>query len=226
MTKSEGMPRGPRDTRNWYRGAQPLTVVDPALVDFVSERGGPKLLDLGCGLGGYSRALADRGFDHYALDVNDEYIDAARSIGVRADRYDGERIPLDDGAVDTVFMLEVLEHLEDPAVVLREARRVAKKNVLVSTPNCTQRFPPATVEFSHMLDLDHRQFFTVDSLRALLASCFERSRVMQSHPLDEPLANLLLPRGMGRLYRGMARVGVARPRFFSRLLGEGWGMQL
>ena len=36
--------------------------------------------------------------------------------------------------MDTVFLFEVLEHLEDPAEVLREARRVARRNVLLSTP--------------------------------------------------------------------------------------------
>ena len=49
-----------------------------------------------------------------------------------------------------------------PPRVLREARRVATRNVLVTTPNCTQSFGDVPVEFSHMLDTDHRQFFTVD----------------------------------------------------------------
>ena len=32
-------------------------------------------------------------------------------------------------------MLEVIEHLDDPAALLAEARRVARRNVLLSTPN-------------------------------------------------------------------------------------------
>ena len=92
-----------------------------------------------------------------------DYVERARALGVDAPTlYDGVRLPLDDDAVDTVFLLEVLEHLEDPAALLREARRVARRNVLVTTPNCTQSFGRVPVEFSHMLDVDHRQFFTVD----------------------------------------------------------------
>jgi SAM-dependent methyltransferase len=154
--------------------------------------------------------------------VVEEYVEAARSIGVRAERYDGERVPLEDGAVDTVILIEVLEHLDDPRALLREAARVAARNVLVTTPNCTQSFGSVPIEFSHMLDLDHRQFFTADALRELLEASFERCEVVESHPLDAMIANLVLPRGLGRLYRAFARAGAARPRYFSRLLGEGW----
>jgi SAM-dependent methyltransferase len=218
--RNSDMPRGLRDTRTWYRDIDPMSQVDPALVAFVAKRAGRRVLDLGCGLGGYSRALGDGGFDCYALDVVDEYVAAARGIGVHADRYDGERVPLKEKAVDTVILIEVLEHLEDPGSLLREAARVTARNVLVSTPNCTQSFGPVPIEFGHMLDVDHRQFFTVSSLRELLEASFERVEIVQSHPLDEMIAELVLPRGWGRLYRGLARAGVARPHYFSRLLGE------
>jgi 2-polyprenyl-3-methyl-5-hydroxy-6-metoxy-1,4-benzoquinol methylase len=217
-----GMPRGVRDSSTWYRDVDPMSQVDPALVDFVTERAGRRVLDLGCGLGGYSRALGERGHECYALDVVDDYVEAARAIGVRADVYDGERVPLEDRAVDTVILIEVLEHLADPPSLLREAARVARQSVLVTTPNCTQSFGDVPIEFSHMLDSDHRQFFTVTSLRELLEGTFERCEVLQSHPLDEMIADLVLPRPLPRLYRGLARVGGARPRYFERLLGEGW----
>jgi 2-polyprenyl-3-methyl-5-hydroxy-6-metoxy-1,4-benzoquinol methylase len=215
------MPRGPRDTRTWYREADPMAQVDPALVTFVSERAGRRVLDLGCGLGGYSRTLADRGFDCVAFDVAEEYVEVARGLGVRAERFDGEHVPLADGAVETVILLEVLEHLADPAVLLREAARVASRNVLVTTPNCTQSFGSVPIEFGHMLDVDHRQFFTVESLGELLAGVFGRSTVTQSHPLDEMIGSLVLPRGVARLARVAARLSRTRPRYFSRLLGEG-----
>jgi SAM-dependent methyltransferase len=216
------MPRGLRDTRTWYGDTDPMSQVDPPLVAAVAERAGRRVLDLGCGLGGYSRALGERGFDCYALDVADEYVEAARGIGVRADRYDGQRIPLEDDAVDTVILIEVIEHLEEPEALLREAARVAGRNVLVTTPNCTQNFGSVPIEFSHMLDVDHRQFFTVASLRELLDASFERTEVAQIQPLDPMIASLVLPRPLRSAYRALARLGAARPRYFYRLLGEGW----
>lgn len=213
-------PRGPRDTRSWYRDADALEQVDVSLADFVQRHAGASVLDLGCGLGGYSRVLADRGLEVVAFDVDAEYVERARGLGVRAEVYDGERLPLRDGAVDTVFMLEVLEHLEDPAALLREARRVARRNVLVTTPNCTQSFGLVPVEFSHMLDVDHRQFFTESSLRALLDSVFGSSVVEQVHPLDRNLAGLVLPRPLRPLYRWLDRAGRVQPRYFFRLRGR------
>jgi SAM-dependent methyltransferase len=214
------MPRGLRDTRNWYRDADPLEQVEPSLVDFVADHGGPSLLDLGCGLGGYSKRLAERGFEVVGFDVASEYVERARQLGVDARVYDGDRLPLEDDSVDTVFLLEVLEHLEDPARLLGEARRVARRNVLVTTPNCTQSFHPVPVEFSHMLDVDHRQFFTETSLRELLDGVFGSSVVEQTHPIDRNLSGLLLPRPLRPLYRWLDAAGRVKPRYFFRLRGR------
>ena len=215
-----GMPRGPRDTRTWYRDADPMGQVDRALVDFVAEHAGRSVLDLGCGLGGYSRALAERGFEVRALDVEPDYVERARSIGVHAELYDGETLPLEDGSVDTVILLEVLEHLEDPARLLREARRVARAGVLVTTPNCTQDFGEVPVEFSHMLDVDHRQFFTEGSLKRLLDDTFGSSVVEQTAPIDRHLAGVVLPQPLRAVHRWLDSAGVVRPRFFFRLRGR------
>jgi SAM-dependent methyltransferase len=215
------MPRGLRDTRSWYREADPMSQVDLALLEHVADRCGRTVLDLGCGLGGYTRALEERGFDCRGLDVNGEYVERARALGVRADVYDGERLPVEDRSVETVILIEVVEHLEEPAALLREAGRVAAGNVVVTTPNCTQSFDTAPIEFSHMFDVDHRQFFTLASLRELLEASFERVEVRQIQPVDDFVAALVLPGALRRLRRGLARAGLVRPRYFYRLLGEG-----
>jgi SAM-dependent methyltransferase len=194
--------------------------VDFALVDFAAAHAGPEVLDLGCGLGGYSLELAKRGFAVRGLDVSEEYVERARALGVDADTYDGTTPPLAGDAVDTVILFEVIEHLDDPAALLAEARRVARRNVLVSTPNATQSFGTTPVEFSHMLDLDHRQAFTVGSLTELLDGVFGSCHVEQVAPVDARLAAQILPGVLRPPYRWLARAGLAKPRFFTRLLGR------
>jgi 2-polyprenyl-3-methyl-5-hydroxy-6-metoxy-1,4-benzoquinol methylase len=197
-----------------------MAQVDAALVDFVREHAGSSVLDLGCGLGGYSKVLADGGLELRALDVVPDYVERARSLGVDAQVYDGEHVPLPDGSVDTVILLEVVEHLEDPRRLLREARRVARRNVLVTTPNCTQDFGDVPVEFSHMLDTDHRQFFTESSLRELLDEVFGSSVVEQVAPIDRHLAGKVLPRPLRPVHRWLDSAGLVKPRFFFRLRGR------
>jgi SAM-dependent methyltransferase len=215
------LPRGPRDSRDWYLGRDPMAQVDYALVDFVDEHAGRTVLDLGCGTGGYSRALADRGHGVRGLDVNEAYVERARALGVAAEAYDGERLPLEDGAVDTVVLLEVLEHLDEPRALLVEAARVARRNVLASTPNCTQSFEGVPIEFSHMLDLDHRQRFTVQSLGELFDGVFADWSVRQAAPVDSLVAGLVVARPLRPLQRAVERLGLARPRYWSRLLARG-----
>ena len=97
---------------------------------------------------------------------------------------------------------------------------MARGGVLVTTPNCTQSFDPAPVEFSHMLDVDHRQQFTRSSLEELLTDAFGSAVVEQAAPVDAQLAGLVAPRALRPLARGLFRAGIARPRFYSRLLGR------
>jgi 2-polyprenyl-3-methyl-5-hydroxy-6-metoxy-1,4-benzoquinol methylase len=197
-----------------------MAQVDYSLIDLVQEHAGPRVLDLGCGLGGYSKVLAERGFDVSALDVMPEYVDRARELGVAAELYDGKTLPLGDDSVDTVFLFEVIEHLEAPAELLREARRVARCNVLLSTPNCTQSFGEVPIEFSHMLDVDHRQFFTVASLGELLGGVFREYTVTQALPLDAKIAARVLPPPLRVVNRWLDRRGLLRPRYFFRLLAH------
>jgi hypothetical protein len=97
---------------------------------------------------------------------------------------------------------------------------VARGNVLVTTPNCTQDFGDVPVEFSHMLDVDHRQFFTEESLRRLLDEVFGSCVVEQTAPIDRHLAGVVLPQPLRAVHRWLDSAGVVKPRFFFRLRGR------
>ena len=220
MTVDYGAPAGTRDTREFYADGDPLRWVDHSLIDAIAQRAaGRRLLDLGCGAGGYSRVLMDRGYDVLAFDVNPTYVAKARALGVDANLYDGARIPLADAAVDTVFMIEVLEHVPAPDTLLGEVRRVAATNLVATVPNNTQRFNDL-IAWSHMLDVDHKNFFTVDSLRTLLGSRFTRVDVEEIVSADHLVAGDLLGKWSHRVYRLFVALGIERPHLFFRLLAD------
>ena len=194
--------------------------VDHSLLDEIKKVCGRSLLDLGCGVGGYSRYLMDAGYEVVALDVNAAYTERARRLGVDARSYDGSTIPLADASVDTVFMIEVLEHVPEPARVLAEVSRVVRKNVVVTVPNNTQRLN-GSIAWSHMLDVDHKNFFTVDTLHDLLCARFDSVDVREVASADRDIARDLLSKWAFRVYRLAMRYGLERNKLYFRLVGTG-----
>lgn len=103
------------------------TIADAYAPRLVAGRSDPFLVDLGCG-GGDSvdlfRALAP-GVRWLGLDIVASAEVAART---RADAdfatFDGVSIPLEDRSVDGIYCKQVLEHVERPRELLREAGRV------------------------------------------------------------------------------------------------------
>ena len=209
-----------RNTTRWYEGRDPLSVVDGGLIEIIHRGAGHRVLDLGCGLGGYAARMQQLGHDCAAIDINPVYVDRARSLGVDATLYDGAVIPFPDASFDTVFAVEVLEHVADSAALVREVGRVARGGFIATVPNCTQRFPDGSVVFEHMLDSDHKNFFTVESLTRLLASDFDSVRVEQIAPVDAALAQVLLPRTLYKAYRVGQKLGLLKPRQFFRLVAH------
>jgi ubiquinone/menaquinone biosynthesis C-methylase UbiE len=90
-----------------------------------------RILDLGCGTGRFSNALAEH-FDTEVIGVDPSAKMLEQARGKPTDRrvrYEsgrGEAIPLPDGSVDLVFMSMIFHHVSDPAAVARECRRVLR----------------------------------------------------------------------------------------------------
>jgi SAM-dependent methyltransferase len=95
------------------------------------------VLDLGCGRGGVVELLwrdvkLAAGLDPDALSLAEH-----RAEGMPILRGVGEHLPFVDGAFDLIVSLWVLEHLSDPAAVMREVHRVLKPggHFVFVTPN-------------------------------------------------------------------------------------------
>jgi 2-polyprenyl-3-methyl-5-hydroxy-6-metoxy-1,4-benzoquinol methylase len=101
-----------------------------------------KVLEIGCGRGGFSRYLARQGANLVAADFSSEAVAIAerllRSEGkVETITADIQEIPFAAEHFDLTVSLETLEHVHNPAQALTELIRVTKKGgrLLVSTPN-------------------------------------------------------------------------------------------
>lgn len=102
--------------------------------------GARRILDGGCGRGGYVAALRKRtglaayGVEHQAGKMADECLPEARGSVVRGDL---ERLGVRDGWFDAAFLNEVLEHVPSDEQALREVHRVLRPGgrLVVMSPN-------------------------------------------------------------------------------------------
>ena len=161
----------------------------------------------------------DAGHDVTALDVNPGYVRRSCQLGVDARLFDGLTIPLPDASVDTVFMIEVLEHVVDPDRLLAEVSRVVRDNVVITVPNNTQRLS-GHIAWSHMLDIDHKHFFTVETLNELLLARFESVEIRQIVAADFDIAKDLLSKWTFRMYRIARKLGLERDKLHFRLIAN------
>jgi 2-polyprenyl-6-hydroxyphenyl methylase/3-demethylubiquinone-9 3-methyltransferase len=102
-----------------------------AALEIDGVKPGARVLDVGCGGGFLSNPLADAGFRVKGLDRSAPSLDAARARAVPgggAVYAIGDALALDEPAAsyDVVLMMDLLEHLDEPARAVAEAARVLK----------------------------------------------------------------------------------------------------
>lgn len=115
----------------WYRNAT------GELFQGFAIRPEDTVLDVGCGIGGATIFCANQGAHIIFTDTERSKIEALerRLQGSPARRCEGlvsdsQPLPLPDAHATRVIALEVLEHVEEPAAILRELYRVGKPGAL------------------------------------------------------------------------------------------------
>jgi 2-polyprenyl-6-hydroxyphenyl methylase / 3-demethylubiquinone-9 3-methyltransferase len=127
---------------------RPLHVLNPVRLDYIEARvgglKGKRVLDVGCGGGLLSEAMARRGANVTGIDLGTATIEVAElhalesGVPVRYMRESAEdHAAHSSGTYDVVTCLEMLEHVPDPAGVLRALHTLMKPggDVVVSTLN-------------------------------------------------------------------------------------------
>ncbi|WP_456423352.1 class I SAM-dependent methyltransferase [Thermococcus sp.] len=109
-----------------------IEVLEPLLVKFMPEKG--RVLDLGCGAGGFSFLLEDLGFDVVCADNSDHMLSLAKGFAkeknskVEIIKADARELPFEDNSFDYVLFIDNLVHFEplDLGKAFREIGRVLK----------------------------------------------------------------------------------------------------
>lgn len=114
-----------------------LQELGPYLTSILSTRG--RVLDLACGVGGFSFLLEDLGHEVVGLDISEFLIERAKTYAqergskVEFVRGDARRLPFEDGSFDyVVFLGNSVVHFEPSELnqVFKEVKRVLRPNGL------------------------------------------------------------------------------------------------
>jgi N-acetylglucosaminyl-diphospho-decaprenol L-rhamnosyltransferase len=91
-----------------------------------------EVVDIGCGVGRLTRALAERAGRVYGIDVSSEMLDQARQQNPQLENVewlhgDGQSLaPLADSSVDGCFSHVVFQHIPDPEITLNYVREMGR----------------------------------------------------------------------------------------------------
>jgi 2-polyprenyl-3-methyl-5-hydroxy-6-metoxy-1,4-benzoquinol methylase len=164
--------------RPWFMNGLKLRYL---LEDVSPVRG--RVLDVGCGAGQVAKAVKRSRPDLEVLgcDVSQSALAAASAApeGVDFRLATAERLPFGDGELDLVWIFDVLEHVEDPKVVLREVARVLKPGggfhivlPLEGQPRTLYRLVGAGTRWTAKVRHGgHIQIFSAERFREMAASC-------------------------------------------------------
>jgi SAM-dependent methyltransferase len=138
-----------------------------------------RILDVGCGRGPYAEPLRSRGHDWFGVELKSEDCAVLDAKRLPFRQVDGRALPFSAGAFDAAICIEVLEHVENPWEFIAEVRRVVRGRLIVSVPNLElvtywRRY--LAVPW-HLLEADHRNFFSRASLGELLRGHFSSVEV-------------------------------------------------
>lgn len=120
----------------WYtRGDHPIALLraeNAIRIPWIAKNLSPasSLLDIGCGAGILTNALAEEGHSVTGIDVSEKSLDIAKSRdktgAVCYLKASGYSLPFPDCSFDAVSAMDLLEHVETPHLVIAEASRVLK----------------------------------------------------------------------------------------------------
>jgi ubiquinone/menaquinone biosynthesis C-methylase UbiE len=149
------------------------------IAEVLGELSPGTLLDAGCGEGEMlRRSVLPAKTRPVLLDFRGD--SAAAVIG------SVERLPFPSSSFDVVTCFEVLEHLTDPAIALRELARVGRRAVVVSVPHEPWFRLGNLMRGKHLAGLgnhpEHVQHWNYRSLERFLASSFPEVRIIEAFP--------------------------------------------
>ena len=139
-----------------------LGMPNPEVMAFLESRVEGEILDMGGGIGAYSFALWRKSHPVTLAEKDPACLESAGKLGFPI--LDMNSVSLGElkQKFDTVILVDVLEHIDDYRVFLKEAVACARKKILLTVP-CNDEFQKlfeAGLTYNHVAVTDHLHQFT------------------------------------------------------------------
>jgi 2-polyprenyl-3-methyl-5-hydroxy-6-metoxy-1,4-benzoquinol methylase len=158
--------------RKYIDGAEISRTSKQYAIDCVPDGVNLDILDVGCGSGINSAALAAKGHRLHGVDLSEAGIEKYRRRGFDGRVCDIESgLDYPDASFDLVFCSEVIEHMTSPEILAAEMSRVLKPGglLVLSTPNSAFWLYRVLGVFGYTVsELQHPKHFQFFSRRSLL----------------------------------------------------------
>jgi SAM-dependent methyltransferase len=158
------------------------------------------ILDIGCGDGTIDQHILDR-----RPDVSIKGIDLFVRPGARipVDTFDGEKIPYQDASFDVALFIDVLHHTNHPQVLLAQAKRIARKAIVIKDhfrngflADTTLRFMDWVGNAGHGVTLPYNYWSREEWSAALHSLSLEPDQMTSRLSLYPIPASLVFERGL------------------------------
>lgn len=132
-----------------------------------------RLLDVGCSSGAFLGAAVRLGFNAEGVEPAPKAAQTAQAAGLKVHQGLLQEAGYADGQFDAITLFEVIEHLKDPAELLRECRRILRPGgiMLIGTGNAGSWSTAAMGANWEYFDIDkhggHISFYSPHSLGML-----------------------------------------------------------
>jgi 2-polyprenyl-3-methyl-5-hydroxy-6-metoxy-1,4-benzoquinol methylase len=143
-------------------------IIDPNVDKFIPNPSGASALEIGCGVGRFSRALSKRFNNVVAVDVSEEMIRKARELHPM-EEYTNLKFQANDGkslsflsleSIDFIFSYEVFQHMPSYEVILKNFQNIQKV------------LKPTGIAFIH---LRTESFFSANTIKKFLKKIIPNS---------------------------------------------------
>ncbi|TMM05722.1 MAG: class I SAM-dependent methyltransferase, partial [Actinobacteria bacterium] len=111
----------------WYEGFRPA--LKPEELDALRRllgRGSGRCLDVGCGTGLTTAAVAELGWSAVGIDLSEDMLETARGRGLEVVQGSAEELPFPDGTFDAAVSVWTHTDVDDFSVEIGEIARVLR----------------------------------------------------------------------------------------------------